>query len=188
MRKMGMRQALLGGLAAAALLAGCDKGPNHWALTAQEDYYPDEAQTQNPASAYYSNLDTSTTLYQTREQGTGGAGNQVAQDEQWSGVQGSQQEQEQLWLQQDMRVPFPPPQFTALMAIPLGTGKPLLKGPNGAWVQGTYAVEVGAGRASSIAPSGSGALQPQEPAKGTQAVPNEGGRGEPDNTGGMSPQ
>jgi hypothetical protein len=167
-----MRQALLGALAAAALLAGCAKGPNQWAMTAQEDYYPDEAQTQNPASRAYSNLGTSATLYQTNEQGTGGAGNQVAQDEAWRGIQGSKKNQEQLWLQQDYRVPFPPPQLDALIAMELGTGKPLLKGPNGAWVQGTYGVELGSGRATSVAPS-SGSFQPQEVPEGQQSTPQD---------------
>jgi hypothetical protein len=186
MRKMGMRQVLLGALAAAALLSGCAKGPNQWAMTAQEDYYPDEAQTQNPASKAYSNLGSSTTLYQTNEQGTGGAGNQVAQDEAWKGLPDSKQNQADLWMKQDSRVPYPPPQLDAVVAMEYGTGKPLLKGPNGAWVQGTYAVEVGSGKATSIAPS-SGSYQPREPAQGKQSLPNE-LKQESDNTGGMSPQ
>lgn len=117
MRKTGMRWVLLGGLAGAVLLGGCGRDNPYddgrsWSLTAQEDYYS--------------------------ERGTGGAGE--APEEVSNRIAGSVEEQEHLWLRQDMRTPYPPPPSQ----IPLGTGKPLRAGPNGAWVQGTYAVELGA--------------------------------------------
>jgi hypothetical protein len=52
------------------------------------------------------------------------------------------------------------------VAVPLGTGKPLKVGPDGAWVQGTYAVEFGAaaGQAEQAGPQreapGQGASTP----------------------------
>ena len=137
MRKMGMKLALLGGFAGAALLAGCGNNPydygRKWALTAQEDYYSEEAQNQDPAAQASSNIGSSTTLYQTDEQqrGTGGAGESDGRtaDNDMPRIQGSKVAQENLWLQQDMRVPFPPPEIDA--ARELGTGKPLRVELNG---------------------------------------------------------
>ncbi|MFY0528325.1 hypothetical protein ACN28I_35900 [Archangium gephyra] len=121
MRKTGMKLALLGGFAGAALLAGCGNNPydygRKWALTAQEDYYSEEAQNQDPAARASSNIGSSTTLYQTDEQqrGTGGAGESDGRtaDNDMPRIQGSKVAQENLWLQQDMRVPFPPPEIDA---------------------------------------------------------------------------
>lgn len=193
MRKTGMKLALLGGFAGAALLAGCGDNPydygRKWSLTAQDDYYSDKAQDE--VGREYSNLGTSATAFETGEQdrGTGGSGEAVfslnpepreggtggpgldERDEVTTRIQGSAQEQEHLWLQQDMRVPYPPSQLNALSALPLGTGRPLRAGPNGAWVQGTYAVELGSGVATSLSTT-SGSLEPQEPATGTQSLPN----------------
>ncbi|MFE8602674.1 hypothetical protein [Archangium violaceum] len=125
MRKTGMKLALLGGFAGAALLAGCGSNPYDygrvWSLKAQDDYASEQAQ------------------------GTGGAG---AVD------QGGEQGQENLWLKQDMRVPYPPPRLDAQVAMELGTGKPL-QAVRGVWVQGTQSVELGSGRAMSVSSPGS---------------------------------
>jgi hypothetical protein len=148
MRKMGMRLALLGGFAGAALLAGCNDNPydfgRKWSLSAQEDYYSEQAQ--DAAAQAYSNVGTSATLFETDEQkrGTGGAGEAGANaGDNEVRSQGTRQAQPNLWLQQDLRVPYPPPRFDAQVAMELGTGKPLRAGPNGAWVQGTHGVELG---------------------------------------------
>src|SRR5690242_1844966 len=138
MRQTGMRLALLGGFAGAALFAGC----NHyeepfkdnpydfgrlWSLTAQEDYYSEQAQDE--VGRKYSNIGTSATLFETSEQerGTGGAGEADANagDNELPRSQGNKQGQPNLWLRQDMRVPYPPPQLDSLVARELGTGKPL---------------------------------------------------------------
>lgn len=179
MRKMGMKLALLGGFAGAALLAGCNDNPydfgRKWSLSAQEDYYSEEAQTQDPAAREHSNIGTSATLYETDEQerGTGGGGEAEAnagEDNEAARIQGSKVEQENLWLQQDMRVPFPPAQVNA--AMELGTGKPLKVGRNGAWVQGTRGVELGSGLATSVSTSGS-SFEPQERPDSAPSLPNE---------------
>lgn len=178
MRKTGMKLALLGGLAGAALLAGCGNNPydygRRWALTAQEDYYSEQAQEQDPAAKVNSNIGSSTTVFKTDEQqrGTGGAGESDAQsaDNDMPRIQGRKQGDERLWLQQDMRVPFPPPEIDA--AMELGTGKPLRVGPNGAWIQGTYGVELGSGLASAVHTTSS-AFEPEEPRVGNQSLPND---------------
>ncbi|HEX5754456.1 MAG TPA: hypothetical protein VFZ09_50195 [Archangium sp.] len=175
MRKMGMKLALLGGFAGAVLLAGCGNNPydygRKWSLTAQEDYYSEQVQAGNPASAASSNIGSSSSVFQTSEQarGTGGAGEADASSD-MPRIQGSKQEQEHLWLQQDMRVPYPPPQIDA--AMELGTGKPLRVGANGSWVQGTYGVELGSGLASAVHTSGA-AFEPEESRTGTQSLPNQ---------------
>ncbi|HYO58604.1 hypothetical protein [Archangium sp.] len=184
MRKTGMKLALLGGFAGAALLAGC----NHydepfkdnpydfgrlWSLTAQEDYYSEQAQDE--AGRGHSNIGTSATLFETNEQerGMGGAGEADAnvRNNDLPRIQGNKQAQPNLWLQQDMRVPYPPPQLDSVVAMDLGTGKPLRAGPNGAWVQGTHAIELGSGLATSLS-STSSSWQPQEPPEGNQSLPN----------------
>jgi hypothetical protein len=179
MWKTWVKQGLLGSLAAAAVLTGCaDDGGRLWSLTAPEDYYPEQGQSE--VGKARSNIGTDTSLYETDEQerGTGGAGEATAGGPGTTGPFSSDQlhatdkEQQALWLQQDQRVPFPPPQFSAVLSLAEGTGKPLRKGPNGAWIQGTHGVELGSGIARSIAPS-SGAYQPQMPALGTQPLPNE---------------
>jgi hypothetical protein len=180
MRKMGMKLALLGGFAGAALLAGCNDNPydfgRKWSLSAQEDYYSEQAQTQDAAARGHSNIGTSATLLETDEQerGTGGGGEADAKagEDTEARSQGAKQVQPDLWLKQDLRVPYPPPQLEALVAMDLGTGKPLKVGRNGAWIQGTHAVELGSGLATSVSTTSS-SFQPQEPAKGTQALPNE---------------
>lgn len=193
MRKTGMKLALLGGFAGAALLAGCGNNPydygRKWALTAQEDYYSEEAQNQDPAARASSNIGSSTTLYQTDEQerGTGGAGESDAQsaNNDMPRIQGSKLSQEHLWLQQDMRVPYPPPEIDA--AMDLGTGKPLQVGANGAWVQGTYAVELGSGLASAVHTTSS-VFEPEEPRVGTQSLPNQPANNAPRGSKGQSGQ
>lgn len=177
MRKMGMKLALLGGFAGAALLAGCNDNPydfgRKWSLSAQEDYYSEQAQSQDPAARAHSNIGSSTTLLETDEQerGTGGGGEADARagDEALPRIQGSEQEQEHLWLKQDMRVPFPPAQVNA--AMELGTGKPLKVGRNGAWVQGTRGVELGSGLATSVSTAGS-SREPQERPDSAPSLPN----------------
>ncbi|WNG50836.1 hypothetical protein F0U60_46965 [Archangium minus] len=177
MSKRGVKLGVVGVLATGALLTGCTRDGysegRTGSLSAQEDYYADQAQEETGKA--HSNLDSSASLFETNEQkreandperGTGGAGD-ASPASQLANPQRIQAQGDQ-WLRQDFRVPYPPPEYSALMAMPLGTGKPLRAGPNGAWVQGTYAVELGSGTASSIAPS-SGSLQPQEPAVGTQA-------------------
>jgi hypothetical protein len=172
-----MRLALLGGFAGAALLAGCNNPYDYgrkWALTAQEDYYSEEAQQQNEAANAASNIGSSSSLYQTDEQqrGTGGAGESDAGpvNNDLPRIQGSKVAQENLWLQQDLRTPFPPPELD--VAMELGSGKPLQKGPNGAWVQGTHAIELGSGRASAVHTTSS-SFEPEEPRTGTQSLPND---------------
>jgi hypothetical protein len=173
-----MKLALLGGFAGAALLAGCGNNPydygRRWALTAQEDYYSEEAQNQDPTARERSNIGSSTSVLQTDEQGrgTGGAGESDGQsaDNDMPRIEGSKQGQANLWLQQDMRVPYPPPEIDA--AMDLGTGKPLQVGANGAWVQGTYAVELGSGRASALHTTSS-VFEPEEPRVGDQSLPNQ---------------
>lgn len=176
MRKTGMKLALLGGFAGAVLLAGCGNNPydygRKWALTAQEDYYSEQAQAGNPASAANSNIGSSSSVLQTNEQGrgTGGAGEADGPAPDMPNIQGNKLMQDNLWLKQDMRVPYPPPEIDA--AMELGTGKPLRVGANGAWVQGTYGVELGSGLASAVHTSSAG-FEPEEPRTGTQSLPNE---------------
>ncbi len=174
MRKTGVKQGLLGALTVAAVLAGCEQQGHVWSLTAQEDYYPEQAQ--DAAGREHSNLGTTSTLYETTEQtrGTGGSGGgdpkQNERDNVWSPerIQGSTQEQENLWLQQDLRTRFPP------VHTPFGTGKPLRAGPNGAWVQGTYVVELGAnaGRPGGVEPlAGPGWVTPRMQPEGSEVAP-----------------
>jgi hypothetical protein len=168
-----MKLTLLGAFAGAGLLAGCDDYGRRWALTAQEDYYSSE-QGQEGAGRDYSNIGSSSGLFETDEQvrGTGGAGeaDTNARNDDLPRIQGSKKAPEHLWLQQDLRVPFPPPELDAVIAMELGTGKPLRAGRNGAWVQGTYGVELGSGLATSLS-STSSSFEPQEPQVGTQAPP-----------------
>ncbi|HEX8439189.1 hypothetical protein [Archangium sp.] len=177
MRNMGVK-GLLGALAGVALLAGCGEGMRKdggrtWSLTAQEDYYSEQAQDE--VGKERSNIGTSSTLYQTNEQerGTGGAGEPQGggQENILPGGPGRDPAQANLWLRQDERVPFPPDQFESLAALDIGTGKPLKTGRNGAWIQGTYGIEVGSGLASSIAPSTGSSFQPQEPTEGSNVAP-----------------
>jgi hypothetical protein len=153
MRKTGVKQGLLGALTAAAVLAGCEQQGHLWSLMAQEDYYPDQAQGEMGRER--SNLGTTSTLYETTEQaqGTGGSGGgdpkQNERDNVWSPerIQGSTQEQENL---------------------------PLRAGPKGAWVQGTYAVELGAnaGRPRGVAPlAGPGGVTPRTQPEGREVAP-----------------
>lgn len=165
MRKTGMKLALLGGFAGVVLLAGCGKNPYDygrvWSLTAQEDYYPKQAR-QSAAARERSNIGTSATLFETTEQerGTGGAGEAQARPgaNEQPAIQG--REQENLWLKQDMRVPYPPPRLDAQVAMELGTGKPL-QAVRGVWVQGIQSVELGSGRATSVSTAAS-SFAPQE--------------------------
>ncbi|MFY0571604.1 hypothetical protein ACN28E_48345 [Archangium lansingense] len=149
MRKTGMKLVLLGAFAGAALLAGCSNPYDYGrkgSLVAQDDYYSEQTQ-----------------------QGTGGAGEADAKP---ADNESSKQAQSNLWLKQDMRVPYPPPQLDGLVALELGTGKPLRVGPNGAWVEGTRGVELGSGLATSVSTSGS-SIEPQEQPTGAPSLPNE---------------
>nr|QKW93641.1 hypothetical protein [Cystobacter sp.] len=184
MSKRGVKLGVVSVLATGALLTGCiDEDYKEYnagrraSLSAQEDYYA--AQAQDETGKAHSHFASSSSLFETNEQqreaieperGTGGAG-EASPDSRLANSQRIQAQGDQ-WLRQDFRVPYPPPQYTALMATPFGTGKPLRAGPNGAWVQGLYSVELGSGLASSVVPS-SGSLQPQEPAVGTQAPPHQ---------------
>jgi hypothetical protein len=178
MWKTWVKQGLLGSLAAAAVLCGCNDGGRMWSMTAQEDYYSEQGQ--DDVGKARSNVGTSATLYESSEQerGTGGAGEATAGGPGTTGTLSAQQlhgadpQQRALWLQQDERIPFPPPQFSARVALAEGTGKPLRKGPNGAWIQGVHGIELGSGVAHPIAPS-SGSSQPQEPATGSQPLPGD---------------
>ncbi len=179
MRNRGVK-GLLGALAGVALLAGCGEvnhryyGGRSWSLTAQEDYYSEQAQAKDEAAREYSNIGTSSELFETNEQerGTGGAGESPGggQGNIVPGGPGREPAQANLWQRQDERVPFPPARFDALAARALGTGRPLKKGPKGAWIQGTYGVELGSGLATSMAPS-SGSFQPQVPTEGSETAP-----------------
>ncbi|HYO71860.1 MAG TPA: hypothetical protein VEU33_37860 [Archangium sp.] len=179
MRKTGMKLALLGGFAGAALLAGCGNNPydygRKWSLTAQEDYYSEQAQSQDAAAQAHSNMGSSSTLFETDEQerGTGGTGEagEKSADNDLPRIQGSKQGQENLWLKQDLRVPYPPPQLEALVAMELGTGKPL-QAVNGVWVQGIQGIELGSGRASSVSTVGS-SYEPQERPDSAPSLPND---------------
>jgi hypothetical protein len=193
MRKTGVKLALLGAVAGAGLLTGCEDYGRSWAQTSQqEDYYPDElaegVRLRRGVNTGFPRHLPPTAGDDAAPAGTGGSG--VARD----GSQGEVLPQSQLdarvqaglWLQQDERVPFPPPSFDSLAAVALGTGRPLRAGPNGAWIQGTYAIELGSGTLlSSPAPS-SGSAQPQVPPVGEQSLPQdqgpaerEGARGQP---------
>jgi hypothetical protein len=172
MRKTGVKLGLLGAFAAAAVLTGCAKDQHVWALTAQEDYYDDQAQ--DAVGKERSNLGTTSKLFETDEQlrGTGGAGQdpKAAERDNVQGpprLQGSDQAQEHLWLQQDDRTPFPP----LSVQTPFGTGKPL-KAVNGVWVQGTHGVERGATGGRGVNPiAGTGLYTPQEPTEGSEVAP-----------------
>jgi hypothetical protein len=189
MRKTGMKLAMLGGFAGAALLTGCGNNPydsgRKWSLTAQEDYYSEQAQAGNAASAASSNIGSSSTVLQTDEQvrGTGGAGEADGQsaDNDLPNLQGSEQGQENLWLKQDMRVPYPPPRLDALVAMELGTGKPL-QAVNGVWVQGLRGVELGSGRATSVSTAAS-SYEPRERPDSAPSLPNQ-----PDSEGPQAPK
>lgn len=170
MRIMGMKQVLLGALGAAVLLAGCDEAYNRgrfWSLTSQEDYFPNrhKGETEKPGATPPSDV------FRTFEQGYGGSGNENERDniQDWSQV--SRENQRQLWLQQDYRVPYPPPQLDSLIAMELGTGKALKAGPHGAWVQGTYAVELGSGLTQAVPAPTSAPFQPEERTQGSMTLP-----------------
>ncbi|WP_257453460.1 hypothetical protein [Archangium lipolyticum] len=184
MRKTGMKLALLGAVAGAGLLMGCEDYGRSWAQTSQqEDYYPDEkgegiSLRRGSNTGFPRHIPL--TAGDEAASGTGGSG--VARDDSQSkAVPQSELDarvQEGLWLKQDERVPYPPPRFDSLAAIALGTGRPLKAGPNGAWIQGTYAVELGSGNLlASPAPS-SGSVQPQTPPVGEQSLPQ--GQGTPE--------
>ena len=141
-----LRLSGLGALAAAALLAGCNGTGNEgrfWAMTPQEDYYPDSQQSQVEPDFPREN----STAFETveHEWGTGGAG-EAGTDEgepihknpgRWASnwyselVPGAETG---LW--------------PATAASQTGTGK-ALKAVNGIWVEGTSSVEQGA-RASQL--------------------------------------
>jgi hypothetical protein len=173
MRKTGVKLGLLGAFAAAAVLTGCAKDQHVWALTAQEDYYDDQAQ--DAVGKERSNLGTSSKVFETDEQlrGTGGAGQDPKAAER-DNVQAQTPdqgrrtpEQEAVWLQQDDRTRFPP----LTVQTPFGTGKPL-KAVNGVWVQGTHGVERGATGGRGMNPvAGTGLYSPQEPTEGSEAAP-----------------
>ncbi|QRN98677.1 hypothetical protein JRI60_06420 [Archangium violaceum] len=186
MRKTGVKLALLGAVAGAGLLVGCEDYGRSWAQTSQqEDYYPDEKgegvrlrRGSNTGFPRHIPL----TAGDEAASGTGGSGT-AREESQAKALPQSELDarvQAGLWQKQDERVPYPPPQFDSLAAIALGTGRPLKAGPNGAWIQGTYATELGSGTLlSSPAPS-SGSTQPQAPAEGEQSLPRdtqEGGEG-----------
>lgn len=172
MRKTGMGLALLGAFAGAVLLAGCDDQGRSWAQNSQQgDYSPNVRDTQvrlhrgsNTGFPRHIPLVSG----DQPAPGTGGAGLIVVIPP--SQFELEQQERQTLWLRQDERVPYPPPSFDAEAAISLGTGKPLRTGPNGAWIQGTHAVELGSGLARSVAPTSTD-YQPEERTETGQVPP-----------------
>jgi hypothetical protein len=193
MRKTGVKLALLGAFAGAGLLTGCEDYGRSWAQTSQqEDYYPDDetkgVQLRRGVNTGFPRHLPLTAGDDAAPAGTGGSGlaREESQNEALPQSELNARVQEGDWLRQDERVPYPPPRFESLAAIALGTGRPLRAGPNGAWIQGTYAVELGAGNLlASPAPS-SGSLQPQVPPVGEQSLPQdqgpaerEGARGQP---------
>jgi len=189
MRKTGMKLALLGGFAGAALLTGCGNNPydygRKWSLMAQEDYYSEQAQ--DVAGQKRSNIGSSATSFETDEQarGTGGAGEAAGQPpgNELPNVQGGKQGQENLWLKQDLRVPYPPPRLEALVAPELGTGKPQ-QAVNGIWVQGIRGVELGSGRATSVA-TATGSYEPRERPDSAPSLPDQPVSDSPDATKGQ---
>ncbi|QRK09852.1 hypothetical protein JQX13_07010 [Archangium violaceum] len=162
MSKRGVKLGVVSVLATGALLTGCNDAGRKWAMTAQEDYYSEQAQDETGRAR--SHFVSSSSLFETNEQvpGTGGSG-EASPGAQLAHPQRTHAQGDQ-WLRQDFRVPYPPPQYSGLMFMPLGTGNPLRAGPNGAWIQGTYAVELGSGLAS-------GPIRWREPAAGLQAPP-----------------
>ncbi|MET0406122.1 MAG: hypothetical protein ABW123_27135 [Cystobacter sp.] len=142
MRKTGMTLRVLGALAGVAVLAGCEDNGRSWAMTAPDDYM--------------------STAGSTEDSGTGGSGIARASAE----PRGLEND---LWLKQDFRTPYPPAALEAQVAQELGTGKPL-RAEKGVWVQGIYAVELASGVTQAVSPS-SAPFQPQVPVEGDIAPP-----------------
>jgi hypothetical protein len=185
MRKMGVKLALLGAFAGAALLSGCNDHGRAWAQSSQrEEYYPHEADVNvrlhrggNTGFPRHIPL----TSGDSPEPGTGGSGFTAAEEAQRKAVPESllhatDAEQKKLWLKQDERVPFPPPPFSAQAALELGTGRPLRTGPQGAWIQGVQGVELGSGVARTVA-SSTGSAQQQAPGQSGGMGPSSKGSG-----------
>jgi hypothetical protein len=145
MGRKALKLGVLGALAAAALLAGCnddkaigDRG-RFWAMTPQEDYYPDSHQENTEPD--FPRDDSS--IFETKEHewGTGGGGDAGAADEgepihnnpgAWASNFYSE-------LVPGAETGF----WHASAPSQVGTGQPL-KAEGGIWVQGTHAVEQGA--------------------------------------------
>ena len=163
MRKTEMKRVVLGVFAGMALLAGCVDGGRSAAMTPQEDYYPSE-----PTWPLQRGSNTGLT-WELPKAGSaaGGAGNEGVSSA--LPIHESKAWKDALWLRQDFRVPYAPAPIAGLVAVELGTGKPL-RAENGAWVQGLYTVEVGSGIAPMTAPE-SAPYQPQPPPAGSILPP-----------------
>ena len=154
MGRKALKLGALGALAAAVLLAGCDAGRRDggqhsnlerrmdngrvWAMTAQEDYFPDNDQA---ASEPGFPRDDST-IFETREHewGTGGAGETgEAPGEPIHNNPGAWASNFYSELVPGAETGFWP----ASAPSQTGTGK-ALKAKGGIWVQGTSSVEQGA--------------------------------------------
>ena len=127
----------LGALAAAALLAGCNKDDSgrQWAMTPQEDYYPDSHPSQTEPG--FPRIDSTAFETVEHERGTGGAGQAAELGEEPARRDAS------AWASNfySELVPGAETGFWHLTApSQTGTGKEL-KAENGIWVQGTSSVE-----------------------------------------------
>ena len=140
MRKTGVKLAMLGALAGGVLLTGCMDGGRSASLVAQEDYYP----SPEPSWPRQRGVDTGLT-WTLPKAGSAAGGSGVALAASALPVEEDPAVKDLLWLRQDFRVPYPPATLEALVAMDLGSGKPLRANAGGRWVQGTYAVEFGSG-------------------------------------------
>ena len=153
MGKTGMKMALLGALAATAMLTACEDSGRSWAMMAQDNYSPYRAQSVPLHRG--SNTGLARELPVTESSAMGGSADMAAFP-----MKLADMAKRDLGSVQDFRVPFPPAQLKGQVAQELGTGKLLRADARGLWVQGTYAVEVGSGLSDAVAPSAA-PYQPQ---------------------------
>jgi hypothetical protein len=177
MRKTGMTQLLFGALAGVAVLAGCDDNGRSWAMTAPDDYMS----TPSPDANDPRDRGSTTGLPRHLPEASPASRDTDVKEGSASGGAGilratspgePQGQDNDLWLKQDFRTPFPPAGLEARVAQELGTGKPLQANAKGVWVQGLYAVELGSGITQAVAPE-SASFQPQPPIQGPQSTPQE---------------
>jgi len=181
MRKTGMTRLLLGALAGAAMLAGCDDNGRSWAMVAPDDYMSVPGHQANDPRNRGSTTGLPRHLPEASPESrdadvpegsaSGGAG--ITRATSPAEPQGQQNDD---WLKQDFRVSYPPPPFEARVAQELGTGKLLKANAQGVWVQGIYAVEVASGATQALAPESAG-YQPQPQTPGNFSTPDSSPRG-----------